>query len=89
MSAESVKVTRWRCAHCRRTWAHRAGAEAHIGRCYKNPAARGCKTCGAYQPPERPDYATGYPGCRESCWAGVAFTDGRLNVHCELWEPRP
>jgi len=58
-------------------------------RCFKNPAAKACKTCGAYQPPERPEYEVGYPGCGESCDAGREFVDGRLNIHCKQWEPRP
>ena len=85
MTAIPVRTTRYQCPHCRRTWAHRWPAEKHIDRCFKNPAARSCKTCALYEPREAAEHYTGYPGCPESCGAGVSLTDG-LQVHCGHWE---
>ena len=33
---------RWRCPHCRRSWAGKKRAEEHIPKCWYN---RGCKSC--------------------------------------------
>ena len=41
-ASEPFTVTRYRCPHCRRTWATRARAEVHIAKCWYN---HGCKTC--------------------------------------------
>lgn len=40
-----VMVRRFRCPFCPRGHASKARAVEHIGRCWSNPAARGCKTC--------------------------------------------
>jgi hypothetical protein len=89
MTAIAIRVTRYQCPHCHRTRSTRRAAEAHIARCFKNPEARSCKTCAAYQPPEGPDYSESgrpiYPGCAESCHGGVDISGG-LKVGCEHWE---
>lgn len=36
---------RYRCPHCRRSYAHRATVGKHMGRCFANPAVQSCKTC--------------------------------------------
>jgi hypothetical protein len=83
---EVVKVTRYRCPHCGRTRSKPGAAAAHVARCFKNPAARSCKTCGAYQPPE-PGDDTGYPGCPEGCDAGEDISQG-IKTACPSWEAR-
>ncbi|MEU8829394.1 hypothetical protein [Streptomyces sp900116325] len=80
-------VTRHQCPHCRRTWAKPAAATAHIGRCWKNPAASGCKTCTHFVPPEEGPYL-GDPGWPEDCGVGRDLRNG-LVIHCPLWEPQP
>lgn len=41
----AVRVTRYRCPFCARSHSSRGRAAEHIGRCWRNPEARGCKTC--------------------------------------------
>jgi len=78
------KVTRYRCPHCPRTASSKARMVDHIGRCWTNPEARGCKTCA--------HYAQNYEGA-EFCAVGVdlAVGDGATSpiVHCDLWEASP
>jgi hypothetical protein len=42
---EKVLMPRYRCVHCRKSWANRATALEHTTRCWYDPANRGCKTC--------------------------------------------
>lgn len=50
MSApEKVMMPRYRCVHCRRSWANRATAVQHSQRCWFDPANRACKTCAHFQ----------------------------------------
>lgn len=70
-----VRAVRHQCPYCRRTWAHRAAAAAHVARCWRNPEARGCKTCMHYQPPEDGPYEQ-HPGWPESCDAERDLTAG-------------
>ena len=81
----TIQVTRYKCPHCRRTWAKRWAAGMHVLRCFKNPEARSCKTCAAHQLPEPPEFHTGYPGCNEGCDAGHSLKDG-LRINCPDWE---
>ena len=74
------RVTRYRCPHCPRTGSSKALVTEHIGRCWLNPAARGCKTCVNYLEPAE---ACGCePGCNwggpvggypERCRAGISL----------------
>lgn len=90
LATQPIQVPVWRylCPFCRRGRSTAKAASAHIARCYKNPAARACKTCHAYQPEEQGDYATGYPGCAEGCHAGRDLRTGLL-IGCSDWGPRP
>lgn len=45
-----VMVRRYRCPHCGRPRASKKATVAHMGRCWENPEARGCKTCRHFQP---------------------------------------
>ena len=41
----AVRVTRYQCPPCGRTHSSRQRAVEHMGRCWRNPEARGCLTC--------------------------------------------
>lgn len=83
-----VRVTRYRCPHCHRSHASKARCVAHIGRCWDNPEARGCKTCEHFQPYERGGYDS--PDMPEACALGIRLSTGgeasNLLVHCTKWE---
>ena len=67
----AVRVTRYQCPPCGRTHSSKRRAVEHIGRCWRNPAARGCKTCRHFdQYPGEPD--VGLIG-GEFCDAGVSL----------------
>lgn len=40
-----VQVTRYRCPTCSRSHSSKSRARQHMGRCWFNPEAKGCKTC--------------------------------------------
>ncbi|WP_399559233.1 hypothetical protein OH809_45510 (plasmid) [Streptomyces sp. NBC_00873] len=79
-----VVVTRHQCPHCRITRAKKAAAVAHIGRCWQNPAARGCKTCVHFVPPEEGPYPE-HPGWPEGCEADRDISEG-LVTGCPQWQ---
>lgn len=60
-------VTRWKCPHCNRGRSTRTATTEHMARCWRNPAARGCKTCKWFEV----DYEGG-----ESCAQGISL-EGR------------
>ena len=79
-----VKVTRYRCTHCPRTGSSKARVREHIGRCWHNPAARGCKTCKHFDNTYE-DYGedcnvgvdlSGRPACKACNGVGQTFTAG-------------
>ncbi|WP_328465497.1 hypothetical protein OHA21_43745 [Actinoplanes sp. NBC_00393] len=70
----AFKTIRYRCPHCPRTGSSKARVADHIGRCWTNPAARGCKTCANYEGPG--DACGCEPGCN---WGGPA---GGYPEHC-------
>ena len=89
--AELVVITqqRYRCPHCRRSWAKRTAAVRHAAVCQRNTAIRGCRTCAHYcraiipracfgvlDPGEPHGCAVGHPGFAEA--------DGRV-VGCDKW----
>jgi hypothetical protein len=88
---EPVTVTRWRCPFCRRTWAHKKAATGHVGRCWRSPGARSCKTCAHFESVPDGDYCLGTPcNCNqgyEACHAGVDLLEG-LKAGCPLWALR-
>src|SRR5690242_9242341 len=86
-------VTRYQCPHCRRTRSKQAAASAHIARCWKNPNARGCKTCAHFdQVPTGDDCLPGHPcNCNngwERCAADLSIKNG-LVIDCPRWAPHP
>jgi hypothetical protein len=38
-------TTRYRCPHCRKSWAHKATATKHLPLCFSDPERHTCKTC--------------------------------------------
>jgi hypothetical protein len=88
---DRIIVTRWRCPHCRRSWAGKAPAAAHIARCWLNPDNRSCKTCVNHEPATASSYEE--PGSDEHCFAGIKleaheYREGIivLPLHCPQWK---
>lgn len=80
-----ITVTRYVCPFCRRGRSTGKAAVAHIARCWRNPAARACKTCKHYDAGVLAGYED--PPMPEECEAGVDIDDG-LIVACESWEAK-
>jgi hypothetical protein len=83
-TAIRLKVVRFQCPHCHLTRAKKGSTEAHIGRCWNNPAARSCKTCEHYTPADSDGPYPEHPGWPEQCEEGRKLLSG-LHVHCPLW----
>jgi len=70
----AVQVTRYRCPFCPRSLSSKTRMVEHIGKCWNNPAARGCKTCRHFMPDEsEPDVGYVEP---EQCAADVGLSGG-------------
>jgi hypothetical protein len=91
----TVKVTRYKCPCCGRTAANRSRAAKHIGNCWLNPEAKGCKTCKHFEPAwsEPPDWVTGFGGAgdQEQCNADVDLSGRPACDDCHgkgtIWTP--
>jgi hypothetical protein len=83
-----ITVTRWVCPFCHRGRSKRAATEAHIARCWRNPAAKACTTCVNFIREDcEPD--VGYPG-GEYCAAGVDLSAGPVpRSGCGQWAEVP
>ena len=88
-----VKVTRYRCPFCSRSWSQRKRAADHVARCWRNPAVRACKTCVYFQPyhweGEPVPGIPGAVGCTEypeACGRHEDLREG-LRSGCPLWSP--
>jgi hypothetical protein len=79
---EAIRVTRYRCPFCARSHSSRTRAVQHITRCWRNPAAHGCKTCAHYEPAEAGDWTIGDLGAAEGCGADVDLTGRSACGHC-------
>jgi hypothetical protein len=92
----AITVTRHRCPFCPRSWSKRPAAVAHIGRCWKNPANRSCKTCVHFQE-ERVSSDQCIPGrdCGCNSWPEACTHQGGPEelagpvTGCSLWQGRP
>ncbi len=42
---EAFTTTRYRCEHCRKSYARKGACATHEGWCHHNPANRTCTTC--------------------------------------------
>lgn len=84
MTAEPIAVRqiRYKCPFCPRTHSRPVRAREHIGRCWLNPDARGCKTCKHFESAAEqccgaPDLNQCYtPWCADvadRCRAGVSL----------------
>ena len=76
--AIAVRVTRFRCPFCRKSWSSKAAANAHVPTCWMDPGNRACKTCEHHVPAESGGCYE-RPGCgcqdvEEHCDAGVDMT---------------
>lgn len=85
-TAIRLKVVRFQCPHCHRTHSKKQAAEAHIARCWQNPAARGCKTCRHFIPECEGPYPQ-HPPFPEECEAGRKLLSG-LHTGCPVWESK-
>lgn len=89
-------TVRWRCPHCRKTWAYKARVAAHIPYCFADPLRRTCKTCRHDEWP-RPGCELGLdqgPSCTECgkhpevCGHFERRAATQLRVLCPQWEPK-
>ncbi|MEU0236818.1 hypothetical protein ABZ234_03940 [Nocardiopsis sp. NPDC006198] len=78
-----IRVTRYVCPHCSRGHAKQAAAVAHIGRCWRNPDNRGCKTCWNYDQDPEVDLPP-----QPRCFAGLLEIDALPVTGCPEWAPR-
>jgi hypothetical protein len=69
----AVRVTRYQDPWCGRTHSSRKRAVEHMGRCWRNPDARGCLTCRHFEPAIPGEVETGWPGETEGCAVGVSL----------------
>ena len=77
----AIKVTRFVCPYCRRGHSARSVCAGHIGRCFRNPANKACKTCVYYGAATSGDAVT--PGEAESCaWEN----SDSIPAGCSTWE---
>ena len=84
-----IQVKRYICPFCHRGRSRRPAAVEHIGRCWKNPATKACRTCSNFVPDEsEPEVGWNAP---EYCAAGVTLpppSHGSMVTDCEKWEAR-
>lgn len=81
-----IRATRYRCPFCPRSRAKKATTEAHIARCWRNPAVHGCLTCVHFEPPEVGPYPE-HPGWPEGCGVGRDISTG-IAAGCPQWEAK-
>lgn len=82
--AAPIQVARFQCPHCRRyTRASRARVIEHMACCWRDPAVRGCLTCGNHRGPEEGPYPA-HPGFPEDCDAEIDISGG-LHTGCPAW----
>ena len=90
---EAIRVTRWRCPSCRKSWSSKATAEEHAVRCWLDPANRACKTCKHHHPGDH--WTWEEPPAPECCVVGVDMCVDRygeptelpvVQAGCPMWE---
>lgn len=95
MTAEPIKTTvvRYKCPHCNRHHARKAGAIAHIGRCWSNPDNKTCRTCASFVPAvyDSCGIDTGIGICTcgsapEQCDLGIELPENAPVVNCPQWQ---
>lgn len=87
-----IQVTRYVCPHCSRGHSKRDAATAHIARCWKNPALRGCKSCVHFEQGRVERCGCGHPHCDDYdsqpdiCLVGRELVDGKPVTGCSQWK---
>ena len=87
------ETKRYRCPHCRRSYAHEKAARAHEARCFNNPQRQGCRTCRHAEGPDGMTFtSTGFvadcaidqmiPHCCPACGAEVLPEPGYCPNMC-------
>jgi len=76
-----IRVIRFVCPYCHRGHSKRAAAEAHIARCWANPAKRACLSCEHYCK------ANGHGWEREDAHCVEGHSDS-LPKGCEAWQEK-
>ena len=79
-----ITVKRYVCQFCNRGHSTRKAATEHIARCWKNPAARGCKTC-VHFTVARDEDGVGYRDTERCTTLGIDLSEG-LRTGCPGWE---
>lgn len=84
---KAITARRHVCPGCRRSWAKREAALAHMERCWRVVENHACKTCAHFDDGRCCD---GFEcGCRgESEWTCAVhgpLRDGVAVLHCPLW----
>ena len=93
-AASEVEVftqRRYRCPHCRRSWASKARATTHVAECPHSPATRACATCEHLDEPccSTPNDSCGCHGLFR-CLKGIPLEEFRQDwpKNCSEWELR-
>lgn len=87
-----ITVTRYVCPHCSRGHSKKSAAAAHIGRCWKNPAARACTTCVHFTRGYVERCDCGHPHCEDydeqpdTCLVGLVLIDDKPVTGCPKWQ---
>lgn len=85
-AALELRVIRYQCPYCNRSWSKRTPAETHIARCWRNPATRSCKTCVNFCPAEKPHrFDPGYQPEAEGCALSLLEVGAPLKSNCPAW----
>lgn len=91
MSVIEFTQRRWRCPHCRKSWAKRTTATDHIGSgCHMDPDTHTCATCRHYQ--RGHDGSWEEPPLDPDCRVGVNINNlckFELPKRCTYWAPQP
>ncbi len=86
---EAFTTTRYRCDHCRKSYARKGACASHEAECHFDPAVKACTTCVHFEP--------GWPlanGCAVDAFPVFDGWDGREQLadfarHCTEWQPKP
>jgi len=81
-------TTRYACPYCTRTASAKARIREHMGRCWYNPDARGCKTCANFRDGEAGSYPED-PGVEEYCGLGVNLAGSGDEYDLDYVRPGP
>lgn len=83
------ETTRWRCDHCRKSYARKGACASHEAECHLDPDVRACTTCVHFQPPTNRWEANGCGLDAFPVWDDpVTGREERVCFvrHCSEWE---